>query len=904
MKGLVILTLLILVIFSKIVSAQSELVGYWKFDEFSGQIAIDSSGNNNNGNIINLGTGINWDTGKYNNSLKFYGTNGYVNVPNSSSLDFSKTNSSTISFWLKLDSENRQDIIGSGWWWNKDGFDIEYGVSTGYLALRGCFDGNDIGDHQYFYYKPFLGLWTNIAFVFDKNVTKLYVNGNKVVEKNLGVLCFNKNKAVKIGGTHYYLNGSLDEVKIYLRALSEEEIREEHPSINDNEKLSFSFGNLTDTISYENIDYNERNYKISLEAYPEVSSTNITVCSNVFNLIKIPDAIPEGPQNIPDINYWDVKFFKNGLDDTSNWVVNNMGIACRDDIFSSVFYNVVAKINPEIKIITNYNQFKTISNMSYGVQVYRTSEWLDGGTDQALWKFVKRLNLSTIRFFDGSLPWPCSYWDSITHSCNSWNWTEPDRMVKVAIDLGIKPMMSFWVDFDKFTSQPGMILQWNGTAYPNPEDWANYVSEFVKHYNVNPYQYNITHWEIMNEPPIYHTTEENHTAFVKVYNMTRQKIKAVDPNALTGINYMDYKKFYDVVINSSDDVDFATIHPYMGNTGTNSGSSSFVPPNDTNSYYTDSTLIKRASESGGTGAGRYTLEQMRNMWWQRRGKYLEVFNSESDLNACGPIYNCDPRQTGIFGALWYAALSKSLILNGSTYTVYFKLQTSAYTGNVFGVFGHGLFRKTYPFTPFANYWTNYLLTNFVPNGSKIYDSNSNYPTIVDALAVETPMSKNILLINKVNVSTDVRIPMLGFGVKNATLYLLDQNSYKWYYDYSIKDVVITSNISTIKLDENNVQNIKFNGYSVGILQAFTDPSIPYIKSVTSDLLSSFYNYSENKNHIQLDCTGTNLMEVNSNKKPEEIRLKGEVIEYDDLLSASKSWKYDETNKTITIKFIC
>ena len=60
----------------------AELVGYWKFDENTGTTAYDSSGFNNTGTINNA----TWTSGKCGSGLSF-GGNGYVLVPNSTSIN-------------------------------------------------------------------------------------------------------------------------------------------------------------------------------------------------------------------------------------------------------------------------------------------------------------------------------------------------------------------------------------------------------------------------------------------------------------------------------------------------------------------------------------------------------------------------------------------------------------------------------------------------------------------------------------------------------------------------------------------------------------------------------------------------------------------------------------------------
>src|SRR3990167_9554249 len=65
------------------------LVGYWAFDEGSGTTAGDSSGNGNNGTLVN---GPTWTTGKVGSgALDFDGTNDYV---------AGSSNSFAVSIWM------------------------------------------------------------------------------------------------------------------------------------------------------------------------------------------------------------------------------------------------------------------------------------------------------------------------------------------------------------------------------------------------------------------------------------------------------------------------------------------------------------------------------------------------------------------------------------------------------------------------------------------------------------------------------------------------------------------------------------------------------------------------------------------------------------------------------------
>ena len=70
-------------------------IGIWHFDEGSGNIARDSSGNDNNGTVY----GASWTTGVNATALSYDGEDDYVEVPHSDSLNV--TDEITIEAWMK-----------------------------------------------------------------------------------------------------------------------------------------------------------------------------------------------------------------------------------------------------------------------------------------------------------------------------------------------------------------------------------------------------------------------------------------------------------------------------------------------------------------------------------------------------------------------------------------------------------------------------------------------------------------------------------------------------------------------------------------------------------------------------------------------------------------------------------
>ncbi|MEM5812070.1 MAG: DUF2341 domain-containing protein, partial [Candidatus Aenigmatarchaeota archaeon] len=84
---------------------ETGLISSWHFNEGSGTIALDSSGNNNNGNLVN---GPTWVNGKFGKALSFDGVNDYVSTTN----QFSNPQTFSLVIWFKTTSASGRKIIG------------------------------------------------------------------------------------------------------------------------------------------------------------------------------------------------------------------------------------------------------------------------------------------------------------------------------------------------------------------------------------------------------------------------------------------------------------------------------------------------------------------------------------------------------------------------------------------------------------------------------------------------------------------------------------------------------------------------------------------------------------------------------------------------------------------------
>ena len=250
-KVLLILTFWLFLIFCRSVQAQG-LVGYWGFDEGSGGFAFDISGNENHGVIYNAS----WIDGKFGKALDFSGS--YVSMMNSPSLNI--TNAITIEAWIKLNNWSvTQNFILKGWT-GESGYMLHTGWTPNelvFILVSETGGNNGIGINNFF--EP--GNWTYLVATFDGSVMKVYKN-NKLIASQpfFGKGIKTNDNSLKLGD----FDGTLDEVKIYNRALSEEEI---NSSYSKNNFVEFS-GKLMDknnnpvqaNLTFYNPSTNEINY--------------------------------------------------------------------------------------------------------------------------------------------------------------------------------------------------------------------------------------------------------------------------------------------------------------------------------------------------------------------------------------------------------------------------------------------------------------------------------------------------------------------------------------------------------------------------------------------------------------------------------------------------------------------
>jgi N-acetylneuraminic acid mutarotase len=200
-------------------SLMQGLVGWWKFDENNGTVATDSSGNGNNGTLIN---GPTWATGKIGGALSFDGLNDYVDAGNDSVLDVGKGDFS-LAAWILSSHTDFRDIVAkrnpssfNGWVFQHTHLSVRLWANA--TQLDGNFPSNVVGS------------WQQLVVVREKSLAKgtHYHDGKSLVSSSYTSADLGNPGKLSIGrlaeeDTQYF-HGLIDDVRIYDRALSAAEV--------------------------------------------------------------------------------------------------------------------------------------------------------------------------------------------------------------------------------------------------------------------------------------------------------------------------------------------------------------------------------------------------------------------------------------------------------------------------------------------------------------------------------------------------------------------------------------------------------------------------------------------------------------------------------------------------------
>jgi len=220
------------------------LVGYWTFDgkdtpwtSATAATTLDKSGNGNTGTLTNMNQRSSVVPGIAGQGLSFDGVDDYVDAGSNSSLAVEGA-SFSISTWIKLStlpastygylilSKSPNNFSGSGYGLLYGTNYPSYAPVTGFNLFKAGIKDQPIA------YTMSTGVWVHIVAVQSASSWQLFINGSSIgTFSNSDAYQSSAGRNLRIAGDSTYpyvkpIDGLIDDVRIYNRALSASEIKQ------------------------------------------------------------------------------------------------------------------------------------------------------------------------------------------------------------------------------------------------------------------------------------------------------------------------------------------------------------------------------------------------------------------------------------------------------------------------------------------------------------------------------------------------------------------------------------------------------------------------------------------------------------------------------------------------------
>lgn len=229
----------VVVLWAAAPGAHAKLIGYWPFDDGPGSgTAVDLSGNGNDGVVMGTAEFVN--EGKIGGAIDFGegGNDAWVQIPSAADGAFNSivdTQSATVAFWMN----RKGDAATSQWTFALDGGDTGSDPVTGrqisghapwsngiiYMDTGGCCNADQRINTELPEFAISGNEWVHLAFVRDVADTRIYLNGEVLVESEPGAITSPVSPIIRAGigaapdGTNSQ-SGMLDDFAIWDEALA------------------------------------------------------------------------------------------------------------------------------------------------------------------------------------------------------------------------------------------------------------------------------------------------------------------------------------------------------------------------------------------------------------------------------------------------------------------------------------------------------------------------------------------------------------------------------------------------------------------------------------------------------------------------------------------------------------
>jgi hypothetical protein len=207
-----------------VTAAPTGLRAAYAFNEGTGLTTADASGNLNTGTLTN---GPAWSTqGRFGNAITFDGVNDFVSISDSASLDLGAAG--TVEAWVRLNAANRWNGVLAKGNANDDAVH-NYALEITNTNRVRCILGSGTAFQQLDSTITLgTGQFRHLACVWNATTLFLYVDGavNTSAARTVTPAANTAPLFIgQFGGNADRLSGTIDEVRIYNRALSTAEIQ-------------------------------------------------------------------------------------------------------------------------------------------------------------------------------------------------------------------------------------------------------------------------------------------------------------------------------------------------------------------------------------------------------------------------------------------------------------------------------------------------------------------------------------------------------------------------------------------------------------------------------------------------------------------------------------------------------
>jgi Tfp pilus assembly protein PilV len=295
-------------------------VAHWKLDDGIGSTAIDSSGNGHNGTLAGNPS---WTDGIAAGALDFDGAGDYVDGGN---VLAGGTPTISVTAWVfKRDSGDDRLVSRSSGTSIPDHI-ISLGVANTTIRVRLRTTDNG-GSSNYDGGTMSLNEWTHLAFTYDGTNLRIYRNGSEIASFNVTGPVLASDLPVVLGNLNTtqdrYLNGVLDDVRIYNRALSPGQIAILATVCNDNVADDFEAGNYAGSTG--SLSWSTDWLEIGESDGPNSGDEQIVLYGNQVLRIQDNDGGGEGAEREADLSAYtnallSIRYWRDGLDGVDDYV--------------------------------------------------------------------------------------------------------------------------------------------------------------------------------------------------------------------------------------------------------------------------------------------------------------------------------------------------------------------------------------------------------------------------------------------------------------------------------------------------------------------------------------------------------------------------------------------------------